>query len=95
MASDQPASAVGGAGEFEPGSQEAGRLGALAGSDEYEHLSHSLLWTGAAARGDRDEEPAGDLWVSHKSLGAGRSRIGQTPQDQRDAQGERGAHIGG
>lgn len=29
--------AVGGAGEVEPGSQEAGRLSALAGSDEYEH----------------------------------------------------------
>jgi hypothetical protein len=36
-----PAAPVGGAGEFEPGGQEAGRLGALAGSDEYEH-SHTL-----------------------------------------------------
>lgn len=30
-------------GEVEPGGQEAGRLGALAGSDEYEH-SHTLSW---------------------------------------------------
>ncbi|GAA3128970.1 hypothetical protein GCM10017687_50160 [Streptomyces echinatus] len=35
--------AVRGTGQFEPGSQEAGRLGALAGSDEYEH-SHTLSW---------------------------------------------------
>lgn len=33
--------AVSGTGEGEPVSQEAGRLGALAGSDEYEH-SHTL-----------------------------------------------------
>lgn len=33
--------AVGGTGEVEPGSQEAGRLSALAGSDEYEH-PHTL-----------------------------------------------------
>lgn len=35
------AETVGGTGEVEPRSQEAGRLGALAGSDEYEH-SHTL-----------------------------------------------------
>lgn len=38
--------AVGGTGKFEPGSQEAGRLSALAGSDEYEH-PHTLSCGGS------------------------------------------------
>ena len=60
---------VGGTGEVEPGGQEAGRLSALAGSDEYEH-SHTLsCGRPPRARGDRDEEPSGELWVSDKSLG--------------------------
>ena len=85
--------AVGGTGEFEPGSQEAGRLGALAGSDEYEH-SHTLsCGRSRPPVGTGTKNRQGNCWSPDKSLGLG-IPVGQTPQDQRDPQRERGPYIG-
>ncbi len=78
-------------GEIEPRGQEARRLSALAGSDEYERSSHSLLWTATAARGDGTKNTKG-IASPDKSLGL-RIPIGQTPQDQRDPQCERRSCI--
>lgn len=87
-----PRQTFGDAGQVEPGSEEAGLLSALAGSDEYEH-SHTLLWTVRLAREDKDEEPSGELWRSNKRSGQ-YVRVGETAQDQGYAQSKRRPDVG-
>src|SRR5699024_423859 len=84
-----PLEALGHTGEFEPGGEESGNLGALAGSSDDKHVTNTALRNPSERMRTRTKLTGRCLWPSYKIGAAAVEKSGTGHIPRRDRRGRR------